>query len=66
MARISTLLFCACCFHALAQTDSLKAIEEINAFRKKINEEYKTSEKSPLESYEFAKLFLLSLNVDQG
>jgi uncharacterized protein (DUF1684 family) len=55
MTRISTLLFCVCCFQASAQTDSLKAIEEISAFRKKLNEEYKNREKSPLESYEFSK-----------
>jgi uncharacterized protein len=55
MTKIPILLLCILSLHASAQTDSLKAIEEIKAFRKKLNEEYKDREKSPLETEELAK-----------
>lgn len=41
--------------HATAQTDSLQAIAEIIAFRKKLNEEYKNREESPLDAADFAR-----------
>lgn len=40
---------------AMAQTDSLTALGEISAFQKKLNDEYKNSEESPLEPADFKK-----------
>lgn len=39
----------------IAQTDSTKAIEEIHAFQKTLNDEYKNPEKSPLEKKDLKK-----------
>jgi TonB family protein len=55
MAKILSFLLCICSLHALAQMDSLKAIEEISAFQKKHNEEFKDRQQSPLEPDEFVK-----------
>jgi uncharacterized protein len=55
MIRISILLVFISSLHASAQTDSLKAIEEITAFQKKLNEEYKDRQESPLDADDFEK-----------
>lgn len=49
-----TFLLCICSFSAFAQTDSLKAREEIIAFQKKLNDEYKNRNESPLDASAFA------------
>ena len=41
--------------YASAQTDSLKAVAEISALQKTLNEEYKNREVSPLEAADFDK-----------
>lgn len=43
-----------CSLHATAQKDSLHAMEAITAFQKKLNEEYKNRQESPLEAVDFA------------
>ena len=53
MKKIAFLL-CICSFSANAQTDSLKAREEIVAFQKKLNDEYKNRGESPLDANAFA------------
>ncbi len=55
MTKIPILILCICSLHASAQTDSLKAIEEITAFRETLNEEYKDQLKSPLNPDDFGK-----------
>ena len=55
MRKIQILLLCICSLHVTAQTDSLKAIEEIRAFQKKLNDDYKDVTLSPLEAEELAK-----------
>lgn len=54
MKNIALLLLCICSLHVAGQTDSLKAIDEISAFRKKLNEEYKNRQESPLEPDDFS------------
>lgn len=54
MKNSSLLLLCICSFYATAQTDSLRAIEEITAFQRKLNEEYNNREESPLDAVDFA------------
>jgi TonB family protein len=53
MKKISLLFLCICSLQAVAQTDSLKAIAEINVFQQNLNEEFKDREKSPLGSADF-------------
>src|SRR5215212_845674 len=55
MTKITILLLCICTLHVSAQTDSLKAIEEITAFQKKLNEDYKDRKESPLDADDFGK-----------
>ena len=55
MKNISLVLLCLCSLCATAQTDSLKAIEEISAFHRKLNEEYKNPQESPLDAEDFGK-----------
>jgi uncharacterized protein len=55
MTKLSIFLLCICSLHSFAQTDSLKAVEEITTFQTKLNEEYKDKEKSPLEPSAFEK-----------
>lgn len=54
MKNSSLFLLCLCSFYATAQTDSLSAIKEITAFQRKLNEEYKNREESPLDAVDFA------------
>jgi uncharacterized protein len=44
-----------CALSAEAQTDSLKALAEITAFQRKLNDEYKNVKESPLEPKDFKK-----------
>lgn len=53
MKKISLLLLCLCTLPAIAQTDSLQALEEINTFQEKLNEEYKDPKQSPLSEADF-------------
>ena len=53
MKKIFLFLLCIYSYHAIAQTDSLKEIREITAFQKKLNEEYKNLNESPLELDDF-------------
>lgn len=55
MTKIQILLLCICSLHVSAQTDSLKAIEEIMAFQKKLNDDFRNLQTSPLEEEGFAK-----------
>jgi uncharacterized protein len=53
MKKLSLLFLCIYSLQAAAQTDSLKAMAEINVFQRNLNEEYKNREKSPLGLTEF-------------
>ena len=55
MKKVAFVIACIYNVAALAQTDSLAALEEISAFQKKLNEEYKNREESPLEPDAFRK-----------
>lgn len=55
MKNISLVFFCVCALPATAQTDSLEAVAEIMAFQKKLNEEYKNRQESPLDANDFSK-----------
>jgi uncharacterized protein len=55
MKNITLFIFSICSCGAVAQTDSLIALENILAFQKKLNDEYKNREESPLEPKDFKK-----------
>jgi TonB family protein len=55
MKKISLCIILLSYLQCHAQTDSLKAIEEITAFQKKLNEEYKDSKESPLDAQAILK-----------
>ena len=54
MKKILCLLLFLCSLQVTAQTDSLTAIAEITSFQKKLNEEYKNRNESPLKPEDFA------------
>ena len=55
MKKIVFFVFCIYSLGAIAQSDRLKAMEEISAFQKKLNDEYRNREESPLEPKDFKK-----------
>lgn len=55
MKRLILIILLLQSVAAMAQTDSVKAYEEIVAFQKELNDEYKDREKSPLEPKAFKK-----------
>jgi uncharacterized protein len=55
MKKLFFLLLCLLTLQTFAQTDSLQAVQEISAFQKKLNEEYKNRDESPLDPDDFKK-----------
>jgi uncharacterized protein len=55
MKKITLFIFTLASLSALAQSDSLNSLEEILAFQKTLNDEYKNREESPLEPKDFKK-----------
>jgi uncharacterized protein (DUF1684 family) len=55
MKKILLFILTLFTLSATAQTDSLKAFTEIAAFQKKLNDEYKNREESPLEPKDLRK-----------
>lgn len=55
MKKNAFFLLIICSLEAAAQTDSVKAVMEISAFQKKLNEEFRNRKESPLEAEDFAK-----------
>ncbi|MEO5977775.1 MAG: DUF1684 domain-containing protein [Chryseolinea sp.] len=55
MKAVVLFVLSFCAFSASAQTDSLKALKEIDEFQKKLNTEYKNKEESPLEPKDLKK-----------
>ena len=54
MNKLLLFFLCLFSFPALAQSDSLKAVEDIIAFQNELNEQYRDREESPLDSKDFA------------
>ncbi|MBL7857263.1 MAG: DUF1684 domain-containing protein [Cyclobacteriaceae bacterium] len=55
MKKILLLILCAGSILSEAQTDSVKAVQEIQTFQNELNAEYKDPEKSPLEARDIKK-----------
>jgi uncharacterized protein (DUF1684 family) len=55
MKKIALFVLSSCCLNATAQTDSLRAMEEILSFQKTLNAEYGSKEESPLEPKDFKR-----------
>lgn len=55
MKTIGLVIFTMYSVAALAQTDSLAVLDEIAAFRKKLNDEYRNPEESPLDAKDLKK-----------
>lgn len=53
MKKLPLLFLCLFAHHAIAQTDSLDAVEDALAFQRTLNEQFKNREKSPLTSEAF-------------
>jgi uncharacterized protein (DUF1684 family) len=55
MKKLLLLVAIIYSLNSLAQTDSLKALDEIHAFQKKLDDEYRNPKESPLEHKEIKK-----------
>lgn len=55
MKKILLFVLCLCAVQSFAQTDSVKAVMEITAFQKKLNEEFRDRKQSPLDPKDFAR-----------